>query len=745
MKKIKNTFYQLFQYPSFRGILLLIWLISLLFFGFQLTKLKVNFEFERLFGEDNEDRQFYEQHLKVFGYDNDYLLVILEAQNTVFDTVFLQKAEQWRKQSAALNGVESLTSPTQLPHLIKSPLGLSAIPLLHINDASRLATDSIRIYSHPIYKTFFADDGKSLLVQVEHKHFTSPQEEQSFLKQLQLGLEASDFFNYRIVGKLTAQTAFVNYIKHDFSLFLSLALIVTAVLLLLIYRSVRSMLLPYLVSVSTLVYLLGTMALLERELSILSVLIPPIILFVATSDGIHMLNAYRQNASSEYVAKLKGAIAKISTPTLLTSFTTAIGFFSLVSIPAVPVKELGVFAGLGVIMAFVVNFIFGPLLLSRKYTLQPLNLPYRNFTVWVLRKRKLIITTFGVLMIAAVVGILQLKTDAYLLKDLPEDSTVKRDFELVDQQFGGSKPWEMAIWPADNSVTVWSYAFLHEANKIDHYLRTNFGMERVFSPVDLLKYGYQIEKGGANTFYKFPPAQSFNNSLENIQPIKRRMNVAAIADSSGKYARFAGFIPEWGSYDTKEKNNQLKLFINQNVDSDILNYRITGTTYLIDKSNETISWNLIKGLILATGLISIVLAWYFKSLKILFISLIPNFIPLLITAGVMGFMGAPLKLTTSIIFAVAFGIAVDDTIHFLGAFKKAKAKSHIWRLVKTFRSAGLSIVITSILIIGGFILFTFSSFATTFYLGLFLSLAMLSALLCDLFLLPLLLIGRRKK
>jgi hypothetical protein len=336
-------------------------------------------------------------------------------------------------------------------------------------------------------------------------------------------------------------------------------------------------------------------------------------------------------------------------------------------------------------------------------------------------------------------GTSQLKTDAYLLKDLPENSQVRQDFEFVDQYYGGSKPWEMAIWPADGNTTIWDYHFLVEANKINNYLIDEYGIERIFSPVSFMKYGNQIQEGGANKFYQFPSEAQFATALKNIERIKGKMAMSAITDSSETYARFAAFIPEWGSFDTQERNATLENYIAENIDEKILKHRITGTTYLIDKSNETISWNLIKGLLLATVLISIVLAFYFKSLRMLIISLVPNFIPLLITAGVMGYMDAPLKLTTSIIFAVAFGIAVDDTIHFLGTYKNIKATSYCWRLVKTFRSAGLSICITSLLIISGFVLFTFSSFATTFYLGLFLSLAMFSALITDLFLLPLLL------
>ena len=738
MKNFFLRFLHNYNNKKFRRALVLLWLLSLAFFGYQLTHLKISFEFEKLFGENNPDRQFYEKHLEVFGYDNDYLLLIVEAQESIFDTVFLQKVSDWSRNNKKIDGIVSLTSPTEIPHLIKSPLGITGIPLLHVDQPDRLVSDSTRIYTHPIYQTFFADNAQSVLIQIVHEHFKSPQEEQKFLKQITETLQAEGFYNYRLIGKLIAQNAFIDNIKSDFSLFLTLALIVTAILLFLIYRSLRSMLLPYLISLSTLIYLLGIMAFLGSELSILSVLIPPIILFVATSDGIHLLNAYRQNTNKKYVLRLHGAVAKVFTPTFLTSLTTAIGFISLLSIPNKPVQELGVYAGLGVIIAFLVTFFFGPLLLSDSYRVKVLKLPYKKFTSIVLRNTKFILIISGAIIMVSILGLLQLKTDAYLLKDLPEGSKVKSDFEFVDQYYGGSKPWEMAIWPADTSKNIWDYQFLKEAAKINQYLLNEYGIERLFSPVELIKYGYQIEKGGANRYYQFPSERQYSSSLDNVKKIKDKLGMGIIMDSSESYARFAAFIPEWGSYDTQQRNADLETFINKNIDAEILKNRITGTTFLIDKSNETISWYLIKGLLIATALISLVLAIYFKSFKVLIISMVPNFIPLLITAGVMGYMDAPLKLTTSIIFAVAFGIAVDDTIHFLGTYKNIQAVNRPWRLVKTFRSAGLSICITSLLIISGFVLFTFSAFATTFYLGLFLSLAMFSALITDLFLLPLL-------
>ncbi len=742
---MKNSFLRILKNygnKRFRRTLAVFWLLSLAFFGYQVTGLKVSFEFEKLFGEENSDRQFYEQHLEVFGYDNDYLLVIVEAQSSVFDSVFLQKVSKWSKQSKKVEGVESLVSPVEIPHLIKSPLGITAIALIHSNSPARYASDSVRIYSHPIYKTFFSENAKALLIQITHKHFKSPQEEKEFITQLNKSLTNLEFSNYRVIGKLIAQRAFIDNIKKDFSLFLTLALIVTAIILLLIYRSIRGMLLPYLVSISTMIFLLGIMALIGVELSVLSVLIPPIILFVATSDGIHLLNAYRQNKSENYFLRLNAAITKVFVPTLLTSVTTAIGFISLLSIPSKPVQELGLFAGLGVVIAFLVTFIFGPLLLSDRYKASVLQLPYKQFTSFVLRRKRPIFIFFVIVTLLSLYGLFLLKTDAYLLKDLPEKSKVKQDFEFVDQNFGGSKPWEMAIWPADSNLTIWNYEFINEASKIGDYLQEEFGIERLFSPVEMVKYGHQIEKGGANRYFKVPSEVQYKAALDNVDKLKSKAGFNVVTDSSETYARFAAFIPEWGSFDTRKRNEALENFIQEDIDTNILNYRITGTTYLIDQSNESISINSIYGLLIATALISIVLALYFKSMRILIVSLVPNFIPLLLTAGVMGYMDAPLKLTTSIIFVVAFGIAVDDTIHFLGAFKNTKAVNYSWRLVKTFRTAGLSICITSLLIISGFVLFTFSAFATTFYLGLFLSLAMFSALVTDLLLLPLLLNDR---
>lgn len=710
-----------------------------MFFISQFSKLSIAFEFEEFFGEENEDRQFFEQHTKTFGYDNDYLLVSFNNEPSVFESGFLKKIKDWKLAVAQLKDVQGVQSLFDLKHLIKSPYGIIPIPLLHLQDPNQLNSDSIRIMSHPLYSHFISSDAKSILIQLNHQHFKDPKSEQIFYEDLQSSLLENGLTDYRLVGKLIAQKSFIDHIKSDFSLFLSLGILVTILLLLLIYRSIQIMLLPLLLSLTSLIFLLGLMAVFKVELSVLSVLIPPIILFVSTSDAIHLMNAYRQNNNPHFLSRLLNAIKKVFSATLLTSVTTAIGFFSLLMLPTQPIRELGLFAGIGVLIAFAVNFLFGPLLIRKDYKRAALKLPYRAFALLVMKNKRLIISAYVILIVISIFGVSQLKTDAYLLNDLPKDDQVRQDFAYMDQYFGGSKPWEMAIYPAQAHANIFDYQFLLQAEKIEQYLMDSFGIQKLFSPLAVAKYANQIENGGNLKYYDFGDYPNFLKS----EKIRKQLITSGLAkglvDSTAAYARFSALIPEWGSFKSREKNLALNQFITREIDGTILKAKITGTTYLIDKSNEDISIDLLKGLLLATLLISMVLAIYFKSFKMLLISLIPNFIPLLFTAAIMGFMGVPFKLTTAIIFVVAFGVAVDDTIHFLGAYKKQKATTKIWRIIKTLKSAGLAILITSILIIGGFILFTLSAFATTFYLGLFLSLAMFFALITDLFLLPLLL------
>ncbi len=703
----------------------------------QLGKLKVAFDFESFFDQDSTDKQFYNEHKKAFGYDNDYLLLIVESNEGLFNPANFAKLKGWQQSARLIEGVQSINSPLDLKRIVETPFGLTAFPLIHSNDSTKLKTDSAKIAKHPLFKQYFNFEQQAMLVSVEHAHFADKATEDAFLKELKLSLSQSEIAKYSLVGRLTAQATFVENIKGDFLLFSSLALVLSAILLWLIYRSFRLMLVPYLVSVTTMVFILGFMAFSNIPLSILSVLLPTIILFVSTSDAVHLLNAFSASNNSTYHIRLQEAVKHVLIPTFLTSITTAIGFLSLCFLPSQPINELGYLAALAIMLAFAINFVFAPLLLVQNKKARLVKLPIKGFTVWLFRKKIQVYSAFGTLLLVAVYFAFQLNTDAYLLKDLPENDPVRKQFELVDRHFGGSKPWELAIWPADSAVAMWSPAFMREVNKVTDFMSDSLAFGRVISPAELLKYANQVKKGGILSAYKFPE-ENIESTIVTAKKLNNYLN-GKVINRAGNYARIVAFMPDWGAKLTTAKNESLQHFIAASIDQNIVAYQLTGTSYLIDKSNELVSLNLLKGLLMAVALIAIILGIYFKSLKLLLISLVPNLIPLLFTAGLMGIMQVPIKLTTTIIFVVAFSIAVDDTIHFISAYKRQPSKSNIWSTIRTFRLAGLSILITTLIIVSGFSLFVFSDFATTFYLGFFLAISLIFALLTDIFLLPLIL------
>jgi predicted RND superfamily exporter protein len=738
LNTLLNNYYKKYGNASFRRIIFTSWLIVTAFFGFQLPKLQADFEFEKFFPNNDPDIVFYEKHLETFDYDNDYIVIVLEDDSTIFQQDFLQACNELAGELRAVPSILNVVNPVEMQQLVKSPIGNASYALFHVDEVEKYHSDSARVFSHPLYNTFFSMDGKSLILQLSHDHLNDPVASQELVAQIQTIANNHHFDNVRLIGKLIAQEEFVGYIQRDFLKYIGLALLVGFIALVLIFRSIQTALMPYLISITSLVWLLGIMSLMNQPITILGSLIPPVILFVSSSDAIHLINAYQKNLG-EKKSRLIQSVHQVIFPTMLTSVTTAIGFFSLIAIDTVPIRSLGIFCGIGVLAAFVITFVFGPLILRGSLRTVKAGTLYKNIPIIILRNWKAVALGNLLIVSLSTYGMSLLKVDALLLDDLPEDSNVQQDFAFMDAQMGGSKPWEIAYWPADSTSSIWDEQVMMEAAKIDDYLQSQYPMVRLWSPVTFVKYGNQMIQGGLNEAFQYPNSNDYQKAIRAVKGFTLRGDAPKLIAENQQYARMTGFIPEYGSSETIRRNNELLDFLASNIDQKIIQYQLTGTTFLIDKSHELLSFNLMKGLLIAIGMIGVILGLYFRSFKLLIISLLPNIIPLLITAGYMGFMDISLKLTTSIIFTVAFGIAVDDTIHFIASYRQQKHRTKIYRMIATFKSSGRAIITTTLIILAGFALFLTSSFGATYYLGLFLTLSLSTALLIDLTLLPLLL------
>ena len=720
-----------------------------LLLGWQAKNLEFDYEFERLFPVDDPDLVFYQKFSEKFGNDNDYLLIGIENKAGLFELDFLQKVELLTRQLKNTPEVERVVSPTASKKIISTPLGLVDIPILHLDDPSRLSRDSISIFSDPqLSQTFYSKNKKGMRLMLFHERIDDPTRSAQFTLHLDSLVESNHFDETHIAGKAKAQHVYVNLVKKDFIRFLIISAVIIAILLTLFMRHPAYIVSTFMVAILTIVSTLGIMTLLGKKIDLISSLLPTILVVVAMSNIIHLFFMMKSKLAEggSFPQKFWSAIKEIGFATFLTSLTTALGFVTLILIRVAPLAELGLFAAVGIALAFLMTYLIFPAavsLMQRKHALEKLpkdshNNPFLSQIYrTVLRRRKSIFGTFGMFALIFVLGISIIDINAYLIDDLPNDSPLKKDFAYFDEQYGGVRPWMMSISVVDENQSVYSKNVIREIDKVEQAVKQHVQVSGLLSPVSYVKAANQIYHNGSSSYYQLPEKKKdwkrTLNFIKRQKPEQRYIKVSEGAD-----ARLFGFTPDIGSKQSLLNDRSLENELHSIVDTNVLQFKITGTSQLIDKSHASLSAKLILGLLVAMGMVGIIAGLLFKSWRMVLITLIPNLFPILATAAVMGFFGIPIKLSTSIIFAISFGIVVDDTIHFLSKFRHEKSMglSNIYALKRTILTTGKPILITTLILTCGFGAFCFSSFAVTFHIGLFVAISFLVALIADLFLLP---------
>jgi len=552
--------------------------------------------------------------------------------------------------------------------------------------------------------------------------------------------------------------------QQELLIFLSASLVLIVIFLVSAYRSFWLTVLPLVVVFLGAVWILGTMSLMNKPLDILMVLLPTIMFVVGMSDVVHILTKYLEQLRQRKTKfqAIRVTFREVGLATLLTSLTTAVGFFTLLTASIRPIREFGLFTGLGVFMAFIIAFSLMPatLLLMRKPAvarqLDHRSLWFKTLSrsfLYVARRRIPILVGSAVLIVLSVFGIQQIFINTYLIEDLPSDDPLKEDFTYFDKNFGGSRPFEMTVAPtSDSAITVFDNEILQEIVRVEEYLRSEYGTGPVASPATLVRSLNQSANGGSPEFYTLPETASQWQKIDRYlrRFLVRNERAAQLVTDNQRLARISSRIEDEGSAITLEKTEKLREFIAANTDTSLVKFTITGTSNLIDKNNEYLARNMFTGLAIAFGVVALIAGILFRSLRMILITLVPNIIPLMLVAAIMGFAGITLKLSTSIVFTIAFGIAVDDTIHFISKLKLEldKDKPLILALKRTYLSTGKAIIVTSLILSGGFLILLLSSFGGTFYTGLLISLTLAFALIIDLTLLPVLILlfyNRRRK
>ena len=734
--------------------------LVLLFLGYSSSKLEFDYDFEKFFPQENNDLAFYEDYREKFENDNDFILLGFANEGGVFEQEFLEKIESFTVKLRTLPHLREVVSPLEMSYFELSPggMGFKKSPIFHVDDPEQYAADRERLENsiEPVAEMVNLENN-SLIVVIKNKQLINKEDSDELATALQDLIDEEGFKEIHMMGKIMGQQEYIAVMKVEFLTFASISIFVLIVFLIIAYRALWGILIPLATVLLAVIGSLGFMQLSGTPLNMMTTLLPVIMLVVGMSDVVHLVSKYLEEiryGRTKTVA-IKNMLKKVGVATLLTSLTTALGFVTLVGVGMEPIQDFGIFTAVGVILAFVLSILFIPsIFLNIKKPKITDSTKVQNawerglgkFFIRLCRNQKTVLVAYTILTIICILGASRIQFDYFLMQDLGEDQPLMQDLRYFQKQFGGIRPFEMAIIPAEGKELT-DFDVIRETEKLEQYLDNQYGVNQMISPTVPFKFANKTLRNGRDEYYKIPENEKrFDYLKRQMEKFESREEFQQIVSADKRVGRVFGRMIDPGSRKMLQLNDSLAVFYQNNIDSSVLSYKLTGTPVIIDEAGRHVSENIVIGLLFAFLLIGISMAVLFKSIKMGLISLVPNMFPILLTAGYISFAGIDLNMSTAIVFTIAFGIAVDDTIHFLSRYRQemGHGRTNLFALRRTFISTGKAIIITSIILLGGFGSLIFSNFLSTFYIGLFVSMTLVFAVVTDLTLLPMMLLKKKK-
>ncbi|HMT28862.1 MAG TPA: MMPL family transporter, partial [Bacteroidia bacterium] len=559
-------------------------------------------------------------------------------------------------------------------------------------------------------------------------------------------------------GMPYVRTGIMKKVSGEMELFLLLGIFITAIILWAFFKSLKTVFYAIVVVIIGVIWSMGSIELLNYKITILTGLIPPLILVIGVPNCIFLINKYHSEFSihRNKIKALTRMITTVGVSLFLANVTTAIGFGVLYFTNSVFLSEFGVIAALNVIITYIIALIFVPVILS--YLPEPaekeimhlegkrINRVLAFIDNIVHNYRKLIYAIITVITIISLYGMMKIDFTGFVVDDLPEKDPVSKDLRFFETYFNGVLPFEIFIDAGEHKGVFKDNAvLLYKMNRLqkmmDHYPEFSKGM----SVVDVIKFSYQSYRGGDEKYYVLPGVDDLKRlSQYSIHNPNNESKFNTLMDSTNQYVRISYQMADVGSTKIKSLLEEIKPRIDSIFKDTDYKVKLTGHSLLFLKSNDYLLGNLLESLLIEIILIALVGLALFRSVRIILLSKIPCLIPLIITAGIMGYLGIRFKPSTILIFSIAFGIASDGTIYFLAKYRHELKihKSSISRAVSvTIMDTGLSMIYTAIILFFGFGIFAASDFGGIAALGILISVTLLVSVITNLILLPCILIS----
>ncbi|APZ45240.1 transporter [Polaribacter reichenbachii] len=572
--------------------------------------------------------------------------------------------------------------------------------------------------------------------------------------------EKENNVDVRISGMPYIRTLNAQNIQDEILLFVLGALVITAIIFFFFFRSFRATFITLLVVLIGVIWAFGFIGWFNYEITVLSALIPPLIIVIGVPNAVFLINKYQQEIKKHgnQAKSLQRVISKIGNATLMTNITTASGFATFVFVKSNLLREFGILASVNIISIFILALLIIPIIYSfmphpKKKHLNHLERRWiENVVNWmekmVREQRIAVYFTTVIFIVLSIIGVYKIRVSGSLIEDMPKSMGFYKDIKFFENEFGGIMPLEILI-DTKKEKGVMKLSTLKKMDKINETIEAFPELSKPISVVNLVKYSKQAYYKGNPKYYQLPTRQEESyifSYTKNTNSDAGLLN--NFVDSTGRYARITTYMKDIGTDKMDVIQERLKAVVDKEFSSDKYEVSFTGKALVFIKGTNYLITNLVLSLSLAIFLIAIFMAWMFRSPQMILISLLPNILPLLITAGLMGFFDIPIKPSTILVFSIAFGISVDDTIHFLAKYRQ-ELIANKWRIKPSvyaaLRETGVSMFYTSIVLFFGFLTFTLSSFGGTIALGGLVSVTLLLAMVSNLLLLPSLLLTFEKK
>lgn len=754
-----------------RILLLVVIIISSIFFAYKTKDLEISYDYIQIVPPDDTDFVFYKNFKKIFGEDGN--IFVLGMQDKSLFT--LEKFNRFAELCHAIKKISGVNDAISLPTLkvlVKDTVSKKFVLCSIFPDTltSQKQLDSLLKVTKrfKMYKGLVHNentDAVLVAISIEGKTLNSFERQRVVNEILRLSKKFSEDTSIELhyAGIPYNRTIMVKLMTKEFVMLAILSVLITSLILFLFFRSFYSVFFTLLVIIITLLITGGTIALLDYKITLLTVILPSLIIILSIPNCIYMYNMYHQEyrRHKNKVKAISRIIEKVGFLTFMTNINTAVGFFVLYFTDIVTIKEFGVSAGVLSVATFVISIVIIPTFLlflpaPTEKQLKHLDFVFLKKVINALetvaiRHRAFLYTTTILFIGISVYGISKIQTLSYMVDDLPEESGIKSDLAFFEQQFKGVMPLEIIV-DFGKKQAIKNPKNLRKLEEFENYLLSLNNISPPLSVLNIMKGANQAFQDGDPEFYSLPS----RNELQYISSYfdkgqEKNPLIRSFIDSNAQVFRISTKVADLGTKNTHNlvyKNIQPKAKEIFSDSTGKTKVKITGTTLLFLKGNEFLINDLSESLLYAFILISLMMAFLFTNLRMIVISLIPNIIPMIFTAGIMGLFNIPLKPSTALIFGISFGISIDSTIHFLSKYKqqqKIYKDNALLSVIGSIRETGISMIYTSVVLFCGFIIYIFSTFGGTIALGMLTSITLFFAMFTNLTLLPALLLTFSKQ